>query len=260
LPHKRELSPLLLLPAVFEAAKDAAHASRQHRDAGDPRNREQRRLRVTMKYHHRRWRNRPLTTRSSRSKHCGCGRAAEVALAQAVAAHDVARWLDVNACCQGQDADRSGTWVPSSPPRPVSSRLRCTEGHCHRLQSPLSMCIRCGGPFPMRGLAHAPGPSPNLPIVIKDSDTCTRASLLLEGEQKSGLHCVGIGQYVTPCATRTFPVFLRSSLCCHFDSLAREMLPSEGATPERCATKDPCVEVVKPLDPYVGGQDEGGKA
>jgi hypothetical protein len=61
-------------------------------------------------------------------------------------------------------------------------------------------------PIPDERACARPEPWPNLPIVIKDSDTCTRASVLLEGEQKIRLTLCRDRAICNPFATRTFLV------------------------------------------------------
>jgi hypothetical protein len=75
-----------------------------------------------------------------------------------------------------------------------------------------------------------------------DSDTYTRASVLLEGEQNTNLPVVGSEQYVAPCAPHSlsFSPFVLPSL----ETAARDTAPGKGATLVPRAA--PCLEVLKP--------------
>jgi len=90
------------------------------------------------------------------------------------------------------------------------------------------------------GARARPEPWPGPGAITIDSDVCSRASVLLEGEQNFYLPCVGSEQYAAqPAPQNLFPF---SHL---FDTRARGTAPGEGAAPVRRAT-DPHLEALTP--------------
>jgi hypothetical protein len=83
-------------------------------------------------------------------------------------------------------------------------------------------------PVPDEGACVCPEPWPNAGGEIKDSDTCTRASVLLEGEQKHVLPSEGSEQHAAPCMPQTsaLPVDLLLP-----KTFAREIPRGEGIAP-----------------------------
>jgi hypothetical protein len=90
------------------------------------------------------------------------------------------------------------------------------------------------------GARARPEPWPDPGAITIDSDVCSRASVLLEGEQNFNSPCVGSEQYAAqPAPQNLFPF---SHL---FDSRARGTAPGKGAAPVQRAA-DPHLEALPP--------------
>jgi hypothetical protein len=87
---------------------------------------------------------------------------------------------------------------------------------------------------------HLPGPG----AATTELDACTRASVLLKGEQNSELPCVGCELYAAPCAPHPFS--FSPSLPSSLKTAARSTAPGERDACVQHAA--PCLEVLKPPD------------
>jgi len=87
---------------------------------------------------------------------------------------------------------------------------------------------------------HLPGPD----AATTKLDACTRASVLLKGEQNSELPCVGCELYAAPCAPHPFS--FSPSLLSSLKTAARSTAPGERDACVQHAA--PCLEVLKPPD------------
>jgi len=88
-------------------------------------------------------------------------------------------------------------------------------------------------PVPDEGMSMHPEPWPSAGGKIEDSDTCTRVSVLLKGEQKSSLPSEGSEQHATPCTPQISPLPIVPLLP---ETLTCEIPRGEGTTPVQHAT------------------------
>jgi hypothetical protein len=100
-----------------------------------------------------------------------------------------------------------------------------------------------------------PEPWTDLGTITADSDACTEVSVLLEGEQKMVLPCVGSEQHAAPCTPQHFSLFPVPLL---LGTHAHEIPHGEGAASIRCATDGCHLEPWKPPNHAVGDTDEPG--
>jgi hypothetical protein len=68
-----------------------------------------------------------------------------------------------------------------------------------------------------------------------DLDACTRASVLLEGEQNTNIPWIGCEQYATPCAPQPFSFSPSPLLLLSSDTHACGIAPGERTAPVQCA-------------------------
>jgi len=97
-----------------------------------------------------------------------------------------------------------------------------------------------------------PDPWPGPGTITIDLDVCSRALVLLKGEQNIILPCKGSKQHATPYTPQTFPFLSLLDTCAH------GILPGEGIAPVQCTT-NPYLKVLKlpglckdPLDKVEG--------
>jgi len=98
-------------------------------------------------------------------------------------------------------------------------------------------------------------PWPSAGSEIENSDACTRASVLLEGEQKSSLPSEGSEQHATPCTPQLSPLPV---LLLPPETLAHKIPRGEGTAPIRHATNECHLEVLKPPDIVIEDLGEAG--